>query len=166
FDVDLRPLVRVPRGLTWHARTAGLPLDDGERQRGFGMFRGTRPLGGAGRSSRALIVVALLAGVGWSAPALAQCGGTQLCAPGAGDCTVAADCTITVPAAGLTIDLGARKLVITKMLTFAGGESSNVVINAGSFLLDGGTILSGGANQIAGNVTINLQTNATIQNNG
>jgi hypothetical protein len=130
------------------------------------MFGGTRPLAGAGRSWRALMVVALLAGVGWSAPALAQCGGTQLCAPGAGDCTIAADCTITVPPAGLQIDLGSRKLVITKMLTFAGGEVSNVVINAGSFLLDGGTILSAGANQIGGNVTINLQADATIQNNG
>ncbi len=81
-------------------------------------------------------------------------------------CTIAADCTITVPAAGLQIDLGSRKLVITKMLTFVGGESSNVVINAGSFLLNGGTILSAGADQIGGNVTINLETDATIQNNG
>ena len=127
------------------------------------MLGGAKPLGVAGRSWRTLMVVALLAGVGWSAPAFAQCGGTQLCAPGAGDCTIAADCTITVPAAGLQIDLGSRKLVITKMLTFVGGESSSVVINAGSFLLNGGTILSAGANQIGGNVTINLQTDATIR---
>src|SRR5262249_60824106 len=40
------------------------------------------------------------------------------------------------------------------------------VINAGSFLLNGGTILSAGANKIGGNVTINLQTDATIQNSG
>src|SRR5262249_46577128 len=67
---------------------------------------------------------------------------------------------------GVQFELGARQLVIAKMLAFAGGESSNVVINAGSFLLNGGTILSAGANQLAGNITINLQAEATIQNNG
>jgi cysteine-rich repeat protein len=134
------------------------------------MFGGTKPLGVADHSWRALMVVALLAGLGWSAPALAQCGGTQLCPggnlPGAGTCTIANSCTITVPPAGLQIDLGSRKLVVKGTLTFAGGESSNVVINAGSFLLDGGTIVSPGADQIGGNVTINLETDATVQNNG
>jgi len=130
------------------------------------MFGGTKPRGVVRRSRHALVVVALLAGVGWSAPALAQCGGTQLCPDAAGDCTIANSCTITVPAAGLQFDLGARKLVVKGTLTFAGPESSSVVINAGSFLLDGGAILSPGANQIAGNITINLQTDATVQNNG
>ena len=128
------------------------------------MFGGTKPRGVVRRSRHALVVVALLAGVGWSAPALAQCGGTQLCPDAAGDCTIANSCTITVPAAGLQFDLGARKLVVKGTLTFAGPESSSVVINAGSFLLDGGAILSPGANQIAGNITINLQTDATVQN--
>ena len=56
-----------------------------------------------------LAAVALL--VAMAGSAAAQCGGTQLCAPGAGDCTVNAACTITLPSGGLTIDLGSRRLV-------------------------------------------------------
>src|SRR5262249_9234113 len=74
----------------------------------------------------------------WSSPAGAQCGGTQLCAAGAGDCTVSTACTITVPAGGLTIDLGSRKLVLTKTLTVQGSDP--LTINAGSVLVDGGSI--------------------------
>ena len=75
----------------------------------------------------------------WSSPAAAQCGGTQLCAAGAGDCTIASSCTITVPAGGLTIDLGARKLVLSKTLTVQG--IGLFTINAGSVLVDGGSII-------------------------
>jgi hypothetical protein len=81
-------------------------------------------------SLRAALLVVLLGSITWSPAALAQCGGTQLCAPGAGDCTVSADCTITVPAAGLSIDLGARKLVITKILTISGPMSAGLFVHA------------------------------------
>ena len=62
--------------------------------------------GGLGTTLAACALVAATAGA-----AAAQCGGTQLCAPGAGDCTVNAACTITLPSGGLTIDLGSRRLV-------------------------------------------------------
>ncbi len=136
------------------------------------MFGWTKPLRMRARSRsratslRAALVVALLGSIGWSVPAFAQCGGTQLCAPGAGDCRISADCTITIPDAGLTIDLGARKLVITKTLTVAGPAGASLAINAGSFLLDGGTIAAPGADGVAGNLTINLTADATVQNNG
>src|SRR5262249_55089070 len=119
-------------------------------------------------SLRAASIVVLLASFVWSVPALAQCGGTQLCAAGPGDCTVAANCTITLPAAGLTIDLGARKLVITKTLTVTGPGGASLTINAASLLLDGangGTIVAPGDGMAAGNVTINVDGDATIQNN-
>src|SRR5262249_59482099 len=97
-----------------------------ERARGFEMVARTKQRRVWSRprsrtvSLRAASIVVLLASFVWSVPALAQCGGTQLCAAGPGDCTVAANCTITLPAAALTIDLGARKLVITKTLTVTG----------------------------------------------
>ena len=120
-------------------------------------------------SVRAALIVALLGSIGWSMPAFAQCGGSQLCAPGAGDCVVSANCTITIPDAGLTIDLGSRKLVVLKTLTIAGPAGASLTINAGSFLLDGsngGTIIAPGADMVAGNVTINLLGDATVQGNG
>ena len=118
-------------------------------------------------SLRAALVVALLGSIGWSMPVFAQCGGSQLCAQGADPCTVNADCTITVPNTGvLQIDLGNRKLVITKTLTVAGSAGASLIINAGSFLLDGGTIVAPGDDFGAGNVTINLNLGATVQNNG
>jgi hypothetical protein len=98
----------------------------------------------------------------WSSPAQAQCGGTQLCAPGAGDCTIASTCTITVPAAGLTIDLGARKLVLTKTLTVQG--AGPLTINAGSVLVDGGSIIAPGSDGVGGTIIVNAATSATYQN--
>ena len=98
----------------------------------------------------------------WASPAAAQCGGTQLCAAGAGDCTIAASCTITVPAGGLTIDLGARKLVLSKTLTVQGADV--LTINAGSVLVDGGSIVAPGSNGIGGNITIDAATSMTFQN--
>jgi hypothetical protein len=98
----------------------------------------------------------------WSSPAQAQCGGTQLCAPGLGDCTIASSCTITVPATGLTIDLGARKLVLTKTLTVQGAEP--LTINAGSVLVDGGSIIAPGSDGVGGTITVNAATSATYQN--
>jgi hypothetical protein len=98
----------------------------------------------------------------WSSPAQAQCGGTQLCAPGFGDCTIASSCTITVPAAGLTIDLGARKLVLTKTLTVQG--AGPLTINAGSVLVDGGSIIAPGSDGVGGTITVNAATSATYQN--
>ncbi|HKA29714.1 MAG TPA: hypothetical protein VKH82_10080 [Candidatus Binatia bacterium] len=98
----------------------------------------------------------------WSSPAGAQCGGTQLCAAGAGDCTIASSCTITVPAGGLTIDLGARKLVLTKTLTVQG--AAVLTINAGSLLVDGGSIIAPGASGIGGSLSILAATSMTFQN--
>ena len=98
----------------------------------------------------------------WSSPAAAQCGGTQLCAAGAGDCTIASSCTITVPAGGLTIDLGARKLVLSKTLTVQG--IGLFTINAGSVLVDGGSIIAPGQDAVGGNITINSATSITFQN--
>src|SRR5262245_61990682 len=98
----------------------------------------------------------------WSSPAWAQCGGTQLCAAGAGDCTIATSCTITVPAGGLTIDLGARKLVLTKTLTVQGSDV--LTINAGSVLVDGGSIIAPGASGICGSLSILAATSLTFQN--
>jgi hypothetical protein len=115
-------------------------------------------------SLRVALVVALLGSTLWSAPARAQCGGTQLCAPGAGDCTVSADCTITVPAAGLNIDLGARRLVITKTLTISGPMSADLFVHAGNVLIDGGTIVAPGATSVAGGVTISSDTDVTLKN--
>ena len=99
----------------------------------------------------------------WSSPAAAQCGGTQLCAAGVGDCTIASSCTITVPAGGLTIDLGARKLVLSKTLTVQG--IGLFTINAGSVLVDGGSIIAPGQDDVGGNITINSATSITFQNN-
>jgi len=98
----------------------------------------------------------------WASPADAQCGGTQLCAAGVGDCTIASSCTITVPAGGLTIDLGARKLVLSKTLTVQG--IGLFTINAGSVLVDGGSIVAPGQDNIGGNITINSATSITFQN--
>jgi hypothetical protein len=98
----------------------------------------------------------------WSSPAAAQCGGTQLCAAGAGDCTIASSCTIIVPDAGLTIDLGARKLVLSKTLTVQG--IGLLTINAGSVLVDGGSIIDPGVGGVGGNITINSATSVTFQN--
>src|SRR5262245_27956635 len=98
----------------------------------------------------------------WSSPAGAQCGGTQVCAAGAGDCTIASSCTITVPAGGLTIDLGARKLVLTKTLTVQGSDV--LTINAGSVLVDGGSIIAPGASGIGGSLSILAATSMTFQN--
>src|SRR5262245_17319977 len=56
-------------------------------------------------------------------PAAAQCGGAQLCGPGSGDCTVAADCTITVPPGGRVIDLGPRRFVLTRNLKVSGAAT-------------------------------------------
>jgi hypothetical protein len=97
----------------------------------------------------------------WSSPARAQCGGTQLCAPG-GDCIIASSCTITIPAGGLTIDLGARKLVLSKTLTVQG--VGLLTINAGSVLVDGGSIIAPGTGGVGGNLTINSATSITFQN--
>ena len=116
-------------------------------------------------SVRLALIVILLGSITWSAPARAQCGGTQLCAPGAGDCTIAANCTITVPAAGLNIDLGARRLVLTKTLTISGPASAGLFINAGNVLIDGGTIVAPGALDVAGGITIISDTDVTVKNN-
>ncbi len=97
--------------------------------------------------------------------AQAQCGGGQLCAPGAGDCTVGLDCTITVPAGGLVIDLGARRLVLTKNLKISGPAGAGLTVLAGDVLLNGGSITAAGAGDIAGTVTILSDTNFTVQNN-
>ena len=113
----------------------------------------------------ASLIVILLGSITWSAPARAQCGGTQLCAPGAGDCTIAADCTLTVPAAGLNIDLGTRRLVLTKTLTISGPASAGLFINAGNVLIDGGTIVAPGALNVAGAITIISDTDVTVKNN-
>ena len=68
--------------------------------------------------SRARGLTTVLAAMGllvaMAGSAAAQCGGTQLCAAGAGDCAVNAPCTITLPPGGLTIDLGSRRLVVTR----------------------------------------------------
>jgi cysteine-rich repeat protein len=115
-------------------------------------------------SLRLALIVVLLGSITWSAPARAQCGGTQLCAPGAGDCTIAANCTITVPAAGLNIDLGTRRLVLTKTLTISGPASAGLFINAGNVLIDGGTIVAPGALDVAGGITIISATDVTVKN--
>ena len=115
-------------------------------------------------SVRLALIVILLGSITWSAPARAQCGGTQLCNPGAGDCTIAADCTLTVPAAGLNIDLGTRRLVLTKTLTISGPASAGLFINAGNVLIDGGTIVAPGALDVAGGITIISDTDVTVKN--
>lgn len=110
----------------------------------------------------AAILVALvnaMAGRAW-----AQCGGTQLCAPGAGDCTVAADCTLTLPAGGLAIDLGARRLVITRTLRVMGPGGAGLTIRAGDLLIDRGTVILPGDGSAAGSLTILSATHATIRN--
>src|SRR5262249_9525368 len=146
-----------------------------ERARGFEMVARTKQLGVRSRPGtravrlRAALVLGLLGSVAWSVPARAQCGGTQLCAAGLGDCTVAANCTITVPAAGLTADLGARKLAITKTLTVSGPGVSNLTITAGSRLLGGAagdTIAFPGDVNTAGQEKINVNGDATMKNNG
>src|SRR5262245_57851350 len=101
--------------------------------------------------------------IAWSSPAYAQCGGTQLCAPGPGDCRVDASCTITAPAGGL-IALGARRLVITKTLTVQGVDP--LTITAGEVLIDGGSIVAPGAGGIGGSVTIDSATSFVVQNDG
>src|SRR5262249_44109139 len=106
----------------------------------------------------------LLPLLAWSSPARAQCGGTQLCAAGAGDCRVDASCTITVPTGGLQIALGARRLVITKPLTVQGADP--LIITAGEVLIDGGAIVAPGAGGIGGNVTIDSATSFVVQNDG
>src|SRR5262245_38085032 len=100
----------------------------------------------------------------WSSPARAQCGGTQLCAAGAGDCLVNTACTITVPAGGLQIALGARRLVITSTLTVQGADL--LEITAGEVLIDGGSIVAPGVGGTGGSVTIDSATSFTVQNNG
>ena len=116
------------------------------------------------RRRSTIAIVALLGGIVWSVPARAQCGGTRLCAPGTGDCTVAASCTITVPAGGLVIDLGARRLVITKTLTVAGPAGAGLTITAGNVLIDGGTIVAPGSDGMAGGITILSASDVTVRN--
>ncbi len=109
----------------------------------------------------AVILALLMAAAGQAA---AQCGGTQLCGPGVGDCSVAADCTLTLPAGGLSIDLGARRLVITKILRVNGPPGASLTIRAGDLLIDGGTVILPGDGSMAGNLTVLSATNATIRN--
>src|SRR5262249_56713678 len=106
-------------------------------------------------------------------PAAAQCGvgsPPQLCAAGAGDCAItAADCTITLPAGGLVINLGARRLVLTKNLKVNGPPGASLTVNAGDVLMTGGSIVAPGAADLsgfvtAGNVTILSATNLTVPN--
>ena len=104
--------------------------------------------------------------VAMTGSAAAQCGGTQLCAAGAGDCTVNAACTITLPSGGLTIDLGSRRLVVTRTLTVNGPAGGSLVIKAGDVLIDGGTIILPGANGVAGVLSIMSATNLTVRNSG
>jgi cysteine-rich repeat protein len=108
----------------------------------------------------ALAVTLVLAG---ASPAAAQCGGTQLCAAGAGDCTISANCTITLPAPGLNIDLGARRLVINKDLTISGPENAGLTVSAGEVVINGGTMSAPGANSIAGGISIFSATSVTVQ---
>src|SRR5262245_9401747 len=101
----------------------------------------------------------------WTSPAAAQCGGAQLCAPGAGDCTIAVDCTITLPASGIIgpPDLGARRLVINQNLTVIGPGGANITLNVGDFLLNNAIITLAGANMTADNLTILSAKNITVQ---
>ena len=71
-----------------------------------------------------------------------------------------------MPAAGLNIDLGARRLVLTKTLTISGPASAGLFINAGNVLIDGGTIVAPGALDVAGGITIISDTDMTVKNNG
>src|SRR5262249_12766810 len=106
----------------------------------------------------------LVSRVVWSPPVRAQCGGTQLCAANADPCTVGTACTITVPAGGLTIDLGARALQITKTPTVQSSGGDLLTINAGSVLVDGGSILAPGSAGFGGSVTINSPGALVFQN--
>src|SRR5262249_55954844 len=100
-----------------------------------------------GLASRAIgrcVTLAMLVAIAAASPAAAQCGAQSLCAPGAGDCTVSADCTITVPAGGLAIDLGARRMVLTANLKIAGPPGVGLTVNARDVLLNGGSITAPG----------------------
>ena len=102
--------------------------------------------------ARAVRLAAMIAFVSLALPlqqAAAQCGGTQLCSAGTGDCTVSAPCTITLPATGLTIDLGSRRLVITRPLTVNGPAGAGLTVKAGDFLLDGTDIVLPGSDRDA-----------------
>src|SRR5262245_59355533 len=119
----------------------------------------------ASRAIGRCVTLTVLLVIAGASPAAAQCGGASLCAPGAGDCTISADCTITVPAGGLTIDLGNRRLVLTSNLKIAGPAGAGLTINAHGVLLSGGSITAFGADNIAGTITILSATNFSVQNN-
>lgn len=108
-----------------------------------------------------MIVGCLLA---WGAAAYAQCGGTQLCGPGTGDCVIAADCTINLPAAGLVIDLGARRLVIRRNLRILGPAGAQLAVFAGALDTDGGSLVAPGAQGTAGGVRIIAAGDITVRN--
>ncbi len=66
----------------------------------------------------------------------AQCNGTQLCAPGAGPCTVTSACTIP---AGSTFDVRPRPLVVAPGVTLTVGPGTDTVsIEAESVTLEAG----------------------------
>src|SRR5262249_14353969 len=116
---------------------------------------------------RCVALTGLLVAAG-ARPAAAQCGGAQLCGPGSGDCTVGADCTITVPPGGLVVDLGPRRFVLTRNLMVSGAPNDGLTIMAHDVLLNGGSITAPGAADSsgfvsAGTVTIISATNFTVQ---
>src|SRR4029453_12117114 len=119
----------------------------------------------ASRAIGRCVVLGVLLVTAGACPVAAQCGGSQLCGP-TGDCTISADCTITVPPGGLPpINLGSRRLVLTKNLEITGPAGAGLTIIAGDVLLNGGSITALGDGSTAGTITILSATNFTVQNN-
>src|SRR5262249_50975436 len=85
--------------------------------------------------------------------------------PGAGDCTVSADCTITVPAGGLLIDLGNRRMVLTANLKIAGPPGAGLTITTRDVLLNGGALPAPRDRLPAGAITIPSPAHLAVQNN-
>jgi hypothetical protein len=126
----------------------------------------------ASRAIGCCATLAVLLVIAGASPAAAQCGGIQLCAPGAPgtDCAVSADCTITLPAGGRVIDIRPRKFVLTKNLKIVGAANDGLTILANDVLLNGGSITALGAADAsgfrsAGMIVILSTTNFTVQNN-
>src|SRR5262249_59083648 len=106
------------------------------REVGHSRGRTTMSLRLASRTAGLLATFTAMFVIAGPRPAAAQCGvgsPPQLCAAGAGDCAItSADCTITLPAGGLVINLGARRLVLTKNLKVNGPPGPSLTLNAGA----------------------------------